>query len=326
MVDTNALLSIAFTLISNFTNVVPLSPKAVPQKPEDLQGYVIGSPNSPVDAHLVGRYGTEFWIRRGAIHGYSSPGSYFGAQGGPIERFYGTSIINSKDAIQIAAKVVQRLAKRSNPLTNGLPSLRCPTSERIPFFQVSWPSPPGYLGSDLAAQVEIDGRDRSIVDVHVWTPAFEDFAFEDEMKRKAYTADPIKPRPPQKKIAYPKPATSDVAQAIQSWLVFCEKPGLEPGEQTNLANVDWEKTLIYTNLAVSTSAPVCLIRFQNGTLFETLYGVVFAHACRDACYTGAYLERPEAEWAKFQGRVTWKWQDSARDLEGRIAQDMAIRK
>jgi len=47
MIDTNQLLSIAFTLISNFTKVVEIPPDRVPQRRDDLQKIVVGSPRSP---------------------------------------------------------------------------------------------------------------------------------------------------------------------------------------------------------------------------------------------------------------------------------------
>ena len=44
MIDTNQLLSIAFSLIANFTNVVHVPREGVPHSREDLQKLVIEEP------------------------------------------------------------------------------------------------------------------------------------------------------------------------------------------------------------------------------------------------------------------------------------------
>jgi hypothetical protein len=75
MIQTNLLLSIGFSLVSNFTNVVPVRPEAVPTKIDDLKHYVVGSPNSPIHLYLVDRQGTEFWLDGGVVYSYRTSGS-----------------------------------------------------------------------------------------------------------------------------------------------------------------------------------------------------------------------------------------------------------
>ena len=61
MILTNALLSIGFSIVSNFTNVVPVPADAVPTSVEDLREFVILCPPYvlvPLQLSLVHRRGT----------------------------------------------------------------------------------------------------------------------------------------------------------------------------------------------------------------------------------------------------------------------------
>src|SRR5437660_852324 len=118
MFDTNALLTIAFSIISNFTSVVAISPLTpIPQKPEDLSFWHIGGPRTPVWMYLVHRQGTLFWIGRGAVEAYASPGSYFRLQDPALlPAFTGTTTLTTNDIIAIAEKALRPLIKSGNPL------------------------------------------------------------------------------------------------------------------------------------------------------------------------------------------------------------------
>jgi len=72
MIDTNQLLTIGFALLAHFTNVVHMPPEPVPQSPNDLQQYRIGSPNSPTDLFLVDRAGANYWISGGIVKRFGS--------------------------------------------------------------------------------------------------------------------------------------------------------------------------------------------------------------------------------------------------------------
>ena len=76
MIDTNQLLSIAFTLISNFTNVVEIPGDHVPTRREDLKEIVVGSPASPLAIYMAHRLGDEFWLEHGVVQQYQSPESF----------------------------------------------------------------------------------------------------------------------------------------------------------------------------------------------------------------------------------------------------------
>src|SRR5258706_751083 len=291
MVDTNALLSIAFSMIVNFTNIVEVPPNAVPQKPDDLVRCVIGSPSSPI--HLILRHhsGTEFWIGHGAIYGYSCPESFFNLQyPASVEQFYGASTVSSNEAVQIAAQTLRQLAKDGDPLAKAAPRIRYPTSPRIPFFEISWLTPIHDGGLERIATVEIDGRDRRIVRLSLFGPAFADLLFEQEIKKKVYTPDPPKPRPALKRFPYPKPTINQVSQAIKDWLLLCDKLGFDPGSQTNFQDINREETYIYTN-PVSRTVPACRVRFNNNAFFDSLDGVPFSHFFLESRFGARYMEK-----------------------------------
>src|SRR6185295_13042536 len=107
MIATNALLSIGFSIISNFANVVPIPEGYVPQSRSDLQAVVVGSPYSPTDLYLIHKRGTSFWIRDGVVYRYLHPGSLFELQNSDqLYRYEGTSKLTSNDVIRVATETL----------------------------------------------------------------------------------------------------------------------------------------------------------------------------------------------------------------------------
>lgn len=80
MIDTNVLLSIGLSLISQFTNIVAVPNQAVPASIGDLEKMVVSSPNSPTELHLFHRLGTRFGVRDGAVYDFATPGSCYELQ------------------------------------------------------------------------------------------------------------------------------------------------------------------------------------------------------------------------------------------------------
>src|SRR5437762_12041593 len=80
MVNTNELLSVAFSLITSFTNVVNVPPQGVPHSQADLTRIGLIHPKTRFDLWLVQREGYEYWIRDGVVQGYASPDSFSGGQ------------------------------------------------------------------------------------------------------------------------------------------------------------------------------------------------------------------------------------------------------
>jgi hypothetical protein len=335
MVDTNALLSIAFSLIANFTNVVQVPSDAVPQNPADLSKFVVGSPSSPTDLYLVHRKGTAFWISGGVVYRYRSPGSFFRLQNTAlIPNYEGTSTLDSNGVVRIAATALQRLIKTKDPLlseTNGVPKVEHAGfyhGSQIPFYSIVWPRI--SRGPSRGADVEIDGRTGTIVFIHLWDMAFRDPVYAAKIKDTVYT-EPPKPPPAEpvslvRKFHLPQPTTNYVQGAISNWMAFCGKLGVDPGTQTNIADVNWDRTWLYTNAANSETAPVCQIRFRNGACFESIGSTVFSDFAADACYTGFYGERPRVEWSRFTGKIVKRQEDLVKDLETVITEKLGIPK
>src|SRR5207249_3458739 len=117
MVDTNALLSMAFAIISSFTNIVEVAREHVPTSAGDLEKCNIGTLYSPVDLFLMHRSGTCFWIRDGAVQAYESPGSYFRLQDTRKVRSYtGPASLNSNQVVHVATSTIQRLVRNGELL------------------------------------------------------------------------------------------------------------------------------------------------------------------------------------------------------------------
>src|SRR5580765_8008716 len=116
MVNTNELLSIAFSLISNFTGVVNVPPQGVPHSPADLTRIGLINPTTRFDLWLVQREGYEYWISDGILQGYASPDSYF-RRPKPDEptRLRGQPTLSSNQVVELATRILSRLGKTGNP-------------------------------------------------------------------------------------------------------------------------------------------------------------------------------------------------------------------
>ena len=332
MVDTNALLSIAFSLITSFTNVVSVPSDAVPHDRADLTKILVGSPSSPTDLYLVDRKGTEFSISGGVVYRYRSPGSYFELQDPKlIPSFEGTSTMDSNDVIHVTASVLQRLIKTQDPLlneSNGAPKIIYPGPRRggpIPFFRVIWPRI--SRGPEKGAEVEIDGRTGTIVFIHLWDSAFRDPVAAKRIREQVYTAPP-KPVTDHisavRKFHLPQPTTNQISEGIANWLIFCAKLGVDPGGQTNVSDVDWDKTVLYKEADFSTNVPAFSVWFKNGASFNSIGGTVVGHFAPDACYATAYTMRPREEWRRYTGKFLKREDDLVKNLETVMIEKLGI--
>jgi len=331
MVNTNALLNIAFTLITNFTRVVSVPNDAVPHDVGDLARYVVGSSSSPVHLYLVDRKGTEFWIDDGVVYNYRSPGSFFSLQDtGSISHYTGTSTLGSNDLVHIAAKALQQLIKSEDILSesNGAVKILYAGSyhgSRIPFVRVVWPRI--SRGPEKGAEVEIDGRTGTIVFIHLWDRAFYDRAAAKRIKEQVYTATP-KPLTENisavRKSHLRQPTTNQVSDGIAKWLVFCGKLGVDPGGQTNVMDVDWDKTVLYKYPDFSTNISAFSVWFKNGAGFNSIDGTIVGHFAADACYVGSYTTRPHEEWRRYTGKFLRRQEDLVKNLETAFVEKLGI--
>jgi len=334
MVDTNALLSIAFSMIAGFSNIVEIPHQAVPTGPQDLQTFTIGSPNSPIDVVLLHKKGTRFWISRGSVYSFSTPGSYRELQDpSRIPTFLGEAKFDSNSVLHLATLTLQHLVKTGNPLTNGPPSVKCPQlldGQVLPFYYISWPTRSSRRSLPYAAFMEIDARKGLITSMDLVDDEFYDYAQALQISNRVYAPDLLPKKPKwllsSEAAAAPRkrPATNQVTEAISAWLWFCERLGVHPGGQTTIDFVNWDKTFLYTNRNVSLAIGVCQVHLMNGTSFESVNGIPFAHISSDARLIGAWRERSREEIEALRGRIEKDWLVLARNAEALMETRLGI--
>src|SRR2546421_3368995 len=98
MLDTNLLLSIGFSMISNFAQVVHIPAEMIPRSRTDLQRCDIGAPFSPTYLYLVDTSGTRIRIMDGVVRSFASSSSYFEHPELAYKRT-GVSTMSSNDVI-----------------------------------------------------------------------------------------------------------------------------------------------------------------------------------------------------------------------------------
>jgi len=319
------MLSIALSIVSNFSRVVEIPHGAVPTTTNDLRKYFLSNPDRPTDVYLVDRRGPEFWIHAGSVEEFRTPGCFKDNQDPEaISKFKGELKLSTNQAISLVTSVLMRLAKVGNPLTNLHAVARMPMDGRdpLPYYWIGWPDPNAKGDLKYAAFAEVDGRKGLITYLDLKHPAFFDLRFAQEISNRVYTPDPVRKdergrwplRPPRVRL-YPYPTTNQVVEAIDGWLWLCDRLGMPPGTATNVPSVDWELSLVYTNPAISMAMPICQIRFTNHAYFEAINGITFDYYPPDACFVGFWAHMPREEWQQFRGKVVKRWEDLAKDFE-----------
>ena len=315
MIGTNLVLNTALSLIMNFADVVGIDQGDVPRKFEDAQKWAV----SPVIADSVlvaNKSGAIFSVDRGVVDGYDGTGSYFGLQDTRLlYRFTGDAHLNTNDAVKLAREVLERLVKCGGSPLRESPRLRSAGSlwrKPIPSVKIAWPNPFDPLRASDSANIEIDLRTGTIVAINLYATNFFDPPREGTREASRVTKDPDGI---SGKRVVPYPTTNQITRAVAHWLILCRELKMNPGDCTNVSQVDWERSVVYTNVHVSRTVPVCQIRFTNNACIESLDGVVFSIFCSDACYTGFWMHRPAEEWKQFEGPILLKWQDLADRLD-----------
>jgi hypothetical protein len=336
MVVTNQLLTIAFSIVTNFTSLVEVPTDCVPRTLADIKHYGIGSPSSPIDIGLTQTNGGHFGVCDGVVSYFDSERSVFHEQDpGKLWKYSGTAILTTNEALLLASNTLQRLivtnhAARGLAATRGAPKVHQAgiyEGQHLPFFKIEWPS---ITEGPYGANIEIDGRTAKVVHLVLFDDVFRDYALDAKIRRQVYTPESV-PKlgnedllSPIKRFHLPQPSTNTAHQAIGAWLQFCYKLGCTPGSQTNVSDINWDLTWLYTNKQISASAPICQIRFKNGACFESINGITISHYPEDACFAGDWDRRPAENWARFRGEVTKDWTALAKRLELRLADKLQI--
>ena len=186
MIDTNALLSIAFSLVAQFAQVVKVPQDAIPRTTNDLQSFGIGSPYSPIEVYLIDRKGTQFWIRNGVVQQYISPGTFYYCPGGAdylsgaawVSQFTGRAALSSNEVVALSQRLLSRLAKSPWPPPDFKPVPEVdhpgplPDGRGIPFYWVHWVRK--EISLTAVTDVEIDARSGAVVELCV---DFADWSF-----------------------------------------------------------------------------------------------------------------------------------------------------
>jgi hypothetical protein len=125
---------------------------------------------------------------------------------------------------------------------------------------------------------------------------------------------------------FPMPSTDDVAKAMPGWLWLCLRLGVKPGVATNVSEVDWDKTLVYTHYwFLSTNDMVCRIVFKTGAVFLSLRGAAIGYIAPDAS-TQPGRGWPYFDPPPFKGTIKYRWQDLAEKLQDTLTDRLGIPK
>ena len=333
MVITNALLSFGFCIVSNFASVLQLPSDAVPQRVEDLREFTVGDPHSPIDLHMSHIAGTMFSIRDGAVYMYEAPGSYSHLQNPDLlPSLLGEAKLSAQQVTALATRTIERLVTRgaTNPIANIKPSVESAgklSGEQIPFYEISWPKSASNTLFAYHAGIEIDARSGKITRLELRDPAFCNEALAREIRDKAWRPDPPRtnlanPHPRQR--IFPMPTTNQVAEATASWLWLCDRLGITPGSDTNLATVNWDRTFLWTNRYLPSAPLECTVEFQNGANFCAISGVALSHAAPDAWSVGDQRRFTQEQWEAFKGPINKDWKALAENVEHALTQRLLI--
>jgi len=336
IIDTNALLSIALSLATQFTNTVPTPSQVIPAGTNNVRQYLIGSPRSPLDVYFTLHNGVEFWIEDGAITQFRTPGSYFSLQEPErVPKFLGSPQFTSNQVFEIAERTMRRLIKSGEPLAGLEPKIQAAghyKGQAIPFYEVSWPVK--NTGYREAASIEIDARTGGVTSLMLWHVGFRDTAFAQKVSNQVAKAEtPVKSpgksvllgnQNPKFRQVFPVPPTNVVEKAISHWLTVCQKLRIEPGKQTNLTDVDWEASGLFSWDIASTNQASCRVRFHNGTQFDSLDSLVLGHLSWDACFKDDWQARPHEQWKEFEGFIGKNWEDLAKQFTRLLIETYSI--
>jgi hypothetical protein len=333
MVLTNALLAAGLSIVASFTNLVPIPPGEAPARVEELSDYFVGSPMWPTDLILVHRGRSSFHIQHGVVFFFVSSASYMNhGPETPVSQFDGEPALSARQATDLAEVLIRRLVRRGDP-TGGLSPrvvhLRSYAGREIPFYRVEWSDPKRQ--DRTIATIEIDARSGRVTSLDLADYRFWDLARSWEMKNRFYVpgppgtpgaAEPTQQAPPNRTTPYL--TTNQVVTGMKSWLQLCHALDLSPGCCTNLPAVNWNCTCLYTGLWISATSIAWVVPFTNGGWFSTVGPVAIAHFASDACYINEWRDKKPEDWFLFEGKITRRWDDLARDLERKLAENLGI--
>src|SRR3982751_6190899 len=108
VIDTNLLLTLSFSIITNFTYDLQLPPP-------DLSGsnmlrFVIGTPHSPLDVYIHTRDGMEFWVSKGVVRRYVTDRSFYVLQNPDgVTNYFGDWRLSPAKLMERAEEIMTRI-------------------------------------------------------------------------------------------------------------------------------------------------------------------------------------------------------------------------
>lgn len=320
MVDTNALLTAALALISEFHGAIKVPQPQFLQSPSAIRRAVVGSPSSPIDVFLEDKHGTSYSISGGAVYRYETANSFSALQDpASLPHFVGSPTLSSNDVLSVAAGVVSRLVKNGLPRTNGPPRLTPAGSLKgavIPFYGVSWPSTNSVFG--YAALVEVDARSGEITYLNLTDPCFRDHTLAIHISNRVCHVDSgTGPTPPTAR-SRPAPPRTAAVECIVNCSEVCRKLGMRSDSGIDLEGIDWDRSCVYSNKSLSPVEPVYQIDFKNGAKLQSLGSAIISFSMKDKYYTVEHLKKRAGNMDQFSGTVRKRWQDLASDFESNL--------
>jgi hypothetical protein len=332
VLNTNLLLTLSVSIVTNFTQLVGITDYRPPLAPAELHRRLIGDGLSAISVRFEDQNGYKFSVRDGVVWRFSSPSSLENwSTPSRVESLLGEAKLSTNDAVRIATETVTRLAKGWNPISGTIPSVATPrriNGKQPPFYWISWPTTNTFPLIRWSAFVEVDARTGRISSLELKDPGFNDYASTLEISNRVCSVEVvpnasshINPRP---QVLLPVPTKDQIRQGMKSWLWLCEQLRLNPGDNTNLASVDWRQTITYTDSVMFAMCPIIQVLFTNGAGFSSRQGVAISHVSADSCFASAWGNRSQEQWKAFSGRINWNWKEISSRLETLISDKLRI--
>lgn len=326
MVITNALLSIGISFASNFVHTAGLPKDIAPKGTQDIKQAVCGLGLYPLETYLVLSNGHEFWINHGAVYKYGSPMSYRRHPSRAIQRSSSGPVLSSNQAVELATKVVGRLARARDPVADVAPvvavTARTPDGEPA-FYSVTWRG----VAFPRRAAVEIDAQAQKPTLIELFDSVYFDYALDRDISNRVVIPNPVYRAPPASQRI--RPTAKQVDAGIASWLKLCSRLDFNPGQKTNLASVDWDYTYLCEDRSFPTANaanPVVIVRLFEGQQFSFHERLVIFVETQDACFQAGWGSKDDTYFSRFRGPIAVRWEDLARDLEAKLVDRVGLKK
>jgi hypothetical protein len=335
MILTNALLSIAFSMISAYTNAVKVPVDEAPTEVRDLRNFWVGSPFWPVDVCVEGRSGTVFQIQHGIVRYYRSSGSfmYNHDKPGALSGFRGEPVLSSNQVFELADETVRKFVRRRDPLagmTAHVQRLREFVSKgpEVPFYLISWSRQAQDAGSP--ASLEIDARKGLIVAMSLDDYSFYNLAVAWDIRNRVFLPSGTNSQShpgflnPAERL--PPLSTNQTLAAMHSCDTLCRRLGFNPITPTDPGAVDWINTFSYTNPWIVATTTISRVSFIGGGWLDALGGVVCDAFSADSCYIDQWWVRTPEDWYLYEGMVNYSWADLAHTVETNLLRNVGVPK